>query len=111
MPERKVKVGSSVGLHARPATIFTQAAAKQPVKVTIAERCVHSVVTSMMPRTGSRTEVMNAATAVTPGPTASTTPAPSWPVTIGGGDIEPSARGRTSVWHMPAATMRSRVAA
>ena len=35
MPERKVKVGSSVGLHARPATIFTQAAAKLPVKVTI----------------------------------------------------------------------------
>lgn len=35
MPERKVKVGSTVGLHARPATIFTQAAAKQPVKVTI----------------------------------------------------------------------------
>ena len=37
MPERKVKVGSSVGLHARPATIFIQAAAKQPVKVTIAK--------------------------------------------------------------------------
>ncbi|MDT7579797.1 MAG: phosphocarrier protein HPr [Pseudonocardiales bacterium] len=35
MPERKVKVGSTVGLHARPATIFTQAAAKLPVKVTI----------------------------------------------------------------------------
>jgi phosphocarrier protein HPr len=37
VPERKVTVGSSVGLHARPATIFTQAAAKQPVKVTIAK--------------------------------------------------------------------------
>ena len=37
MPERKVTVASSVGLHARPATIFTQAAAKQPVKVTIAK--------------------------------------------------------------------------
>ena len=35
MPERKVTVGSSVGLHARPAAIFTQAAAKLPVKVTI----------------------------------------------------------------------------
>ena len=35
MPERKVTVGSTVGLHARPATIFTQAAAKLPVKVTI----------------------------------------------------------------------------
>jgi phosphocarrier protein HPr len=37
VPERKVKVGSSVGLHARPATIFTQAASKLPVKVTIAK--------------------------------------------------------------------------
>ena len=37
MPERRVKVASSVGLHARPATIFVQAAAKQPVKVTIAK--------------------------------------------------------------------------
>ena len=35
MPERLVTVGSSVGLHARPATLFVQAAAKQPVKVTI----------------------------------------------------------------------------
>jgi phosphocarrier protein len=37
MPERTVTVGSSVGLHARPATIFVQAASKQPVKVTIAK--------------------------------------------------------------------------
>ena len=37
MPERKVTVGSSVGLHARPATIFTQAASKLPVKVKIAK--------------------------------------------------------------------------
>jgi phosphocarrier protein HPr len=37
MPERRVKVASSVGLHARPATLFVQAAAKQPVKVTIAK--------------------------------------------------------------------------
>jgi phosphocarrier protein HPr len=37
MPERTVKVASSVGLHARPATLFVQAAAKQPVKVTIAK--------------------------------------------------------------------------
>ena len=35
MPERTVKVGSTVGLHARPATIFTQAASKLPVKVKI----------------------------------------------------------------------------
>lgn len=34
--ERRVKVGSAVGLHARPATLFTKAAATQPVKVTIA---------------------------------------------------------------------------
>jgi phosphocarrier protein len=37
VPERKVTVASSVGLHARPATIFTQAAARQPVKVTISK--------------------------------------------------------------------------
>jgi phosphocarrier protein HPr len=35
MPERRVVVGSKVGLHARPAAMFVQAAAKQPVKVTI----------------------------------------------------------------------------
>ncbi|HEY6709881.1 MAG TPA: HPr family phosphocarrier protein, partial [Actinomycetota bacterium] len=34
MPERRVNVGSKVGLHARPAAMFVQAAAKQPVKVT-----------------------------------------------------------------------------
>ena len=34
--ERRVTVGSSVGLHARPATLFTKAAAAQPVKVSIA---------------------------------------------------------------------------
>jgi phosphocarrier protein HPr len=33
--ERRVTVGSRVGLHARPAAIFVQAAAKQPVKVTL----------------------------------------------------------------------------
>jgi phosphocarrier protein HPr len=37
MPERRVQVGSKVGLHARPAAMFVQAAAKQPVKVTIAK--------------------------------------------------------------------------
>jgi phosphocarrier protein HPr len=35
MPERTVTVGSQTGLHARPAKLFVQAAAKQPVKVTI----------------------------------------------------------------------------
>jgi phosphocarrier protein HPr len=35
MSERTVTVGSSSGLHARPAKLFVQAAAKQPVKVTI----------------------------------------------------------------------------
>jgi phosphocarrier protein HPr len=37
MPERRVVVGSKVGLHARPAAMFVQAAAKQPTKVTIAK--------------------------------------------------------------------------
>ncbi len=35
MAERSVVVGSTVGLHARPAALFTQAAARQPVAVTI----------------------------------------------------------------------------
>ena len=37
MPERRVVIGSKVGLHARPAAMFVQAAAKQPVMVTIAK--------------------------------------------------------------------------
>ena len=37
MPERRVVIGSKIGLHARPAAMFVQAAAKQPVKVTIAK--------------------------------------------------------------------------
>ncbi|MGH3516634.1 MAG: HPr family phosphocarrier protein [Haloechinothrix sp.] len=37
MPERRVVVGSSVGLHARPAALFVQAAARQPVAVSIAK--------------------------------------------------------------------------
>ncbi|NMH98783.1 HPr family phosphocarrier protein [Pseudonocardia acidicola] len=36
MAQRRVKVGSSVGLHARPAQIFCKAAAAQPTKVSIA---------------------------------------------------------------------------
>jgi phosphocarrier protein len=35
MSERTVVIGSSVGLHARPAALFVQAAAAQPVPVTI----------------------------------------------------------------------------
>jgi phosphocarrier protein len=37
MPQKTVTVGSSVGLHARPASLFVQAAARQPVKVQIAK--------------------------------------------------------------------------
>jgi len=37
MSERHVVIASSVGLHARPAALFTQAAAKAPVPVTIAK--------------------------------------------------------------------------
>jgi phosphocarrier protein HPr len=33
--ERTVKIGSKVGLHARPAAMFVKAASEQPVKVTI----------------------------------------------------------------------------
>lgn len=37
MLERRVVVGSSVGLHARPAALLVQAAARQPVAVSIAK--------------------------------------------------------------------------
>jgi phosphocarrier protein HPr len=37
MPQRRVTVGSKVGLHARPAALFVQAAARQRAKVTIAK--------------------------------------------------------------------------
>ena len=55
-----------------------------------------------------RTTWSPGATWVTADPTASTTPAPSWPYTVGpmknsGG----SSRLNRSVWHMPAATMRT----
>ncbi len=36
MPQIAVAVASSVGLHARPASIFSRAAAARPVEVTIA---------------------------------------------------------------------------
>lgn len=36
MPQRTVAVGSRSGLHARPASLFVQAAARQPVAVTVA---------------------------------------------------------------------------
>lgn len=35
MPERRVTVGSKVGLHARPAAVVAKAAGAQPVAVTI----------------------------------------------------------------------------
>jgi phosphocarrier protein HPr len=37
MEERRATVGSRVGLHARPASLFVQAAGKQKVRVTIAK--------------------------------------------------------------------------
>ncbi len=38
MTQRQVIVGSTVGLHARPASLFVQAAAKAPVPVYIARQ-------------------------------------------------------------------------
>jgi phosphocarrier protein HPr len=35
MPERRVIVGSKVGLHARPAALFVKAAMEQPVPVSV----------------------------------------------------------------------------
>jgi phosphocarrier protein len=37
MSERRVVIGSKIGLHARPASLFVQAAAAAPVPVTIAK--------------------------------------------------------------------------
>jgi len=37
MAERTVKIASASGLHARPASIFTKAAAEQPAPVSIAK--------------------------------------------------------------------------
>ena len=46
--------------------------------------------------------------AVDPGPTSSTTPAPSWPPTMGRGPNMSPVRRCSSLWHMPEAAMRTR---
>lgn len=43
MPERTVTIASSVGLHARPASLFSQAAAKAGVPVTLTTKSGKSV--------------------------------------------------------------------
>ncbi|WP_423924114.1 HPr family phosphocarrier protein [Frigoribacterium sp. 2-23] len=43
MPERTVTVASSVGLHARPASLFSQAAGKTGAKVTLTSPAGKSV--------------------------------------------------------------------
>ncbi len=43
MPRLLVTVGTESGLHARPASLFVQAAARQPVKVTVARPGQHPV--------------------------------------------------------------------
>jgi phosphocarrier protein HPr len=49
MSERRVTIGSHVGLHARPAALFVQAAGAQPVKVRIANAAGKTVdATSML---------------------------------------------------------------
>jgi phosphocarrier protein HPr len=37
MAERRVKVETKVGLHARPAALFVQAATKTPLEITVAK--------------------------------------------------------------------------
>ena len=54
-----------------------------------------------------RTTLSPGATFVTPSPTRSTMPEPSWPSTIGEANGAPGMRARRSVWHMPAPTMRT----
>jgi phosphocarrier protein len=48
MAERRVTVGSRVGLHARPAALFVQAATAQPVKVRIANEAGRTVDASSL---------------------------------------------------------------
>jgi len=43
MPERTVTIASSVGLHARPASLFSQAAGKSGAKVTLTSPAGKSV--------------------------------------------------------------------
>jgi phosphocarrier protein len=43
MPERTVVVASSVGLHARPAALFSQAAAQAPVPIVLTSASGRSV--------------------------------------------------------------------
>ncbi|MCU1421303.1 MAG: HPr family phosphocarrier protein [Microbacteriaceae bacterium] len=43
MPERTITVASSVGLHARPASLFSQAAAKAGIPVTLTNAAGKSV--------------------------------------------------------------------
>jgi phosphocarrier protein HPr len=43
MPERTVVVASSVGLHARPASLFSQAAARTGITITLASATGKSV--------------------------------------------------------------------
>ncbi len=43
MAERRVTIASSVGLHARPAALFTQAASRQPVAVAIGKADTETV--------------------------------------------------------------------
>ncbi|TXK17572.1 HPr family phosphocarrier protein [Homoserinibacter sp. GY 40078] len=43
MPERTVVVASRVGLHARPAALFSQAAAQAPARVTLTAASGRSV--------------------------------------------------------------------
>jgi phosphocarrier protein HPr len=43
MAERRVRVEAPAGLHARPAALFVQTAAKAPIEVTVARVCGDAV--------------------------------------------------------------------
>ena len=49
MPERTVTIASSVGLHARPASLFSQAAGKSGAKVTLTSPAGKTVNAASMP--------------------------------------------------------------
>ena len=68
---------------------------------------VAGVALAAVAERGEHDVVADSATLVTPAPTASTTPAPSWPSTTGVGNGMVPSITDTSVWHSPARSMRT----
>lgn len=78
MPERRVRVGSKVGLHARPAALFVQAAARQPVPVWIAKDGVDPVDARSICRSSPSTPAAATRWCYPPKVQARTLPSTNW---------------------------------